>query len=466
MVIDAFAQAIHALDPVAAKRLSTAAGWASRGDSPRRLFQQATGAVLQVARMEPALVRGDLAVGRVALYWPARHTFVGSPWVLLQREDGEWRVAGVRNDRVLAGLFLEGRVSALLSRQDLPYSEDGAAWGEAFLREERAGALCSALSVADVWDLPQLARIPTSDARRAGRPLLLDTRDPRYGEAHARLRGSLAGHRVIAVTSGRSGEGKSTLSADLAAGFAADGQRVLLVDMDLRLPRLYQRFERVTPGPGLVQVLDGLEVSDAVQASGIPRLDVLAAGMAPGVPELALASTAMVDALAEAQRLYDVVVLDMATAIQFDDPFLGLDAVDGPVASVVVVDMGRTTAPELRITRSRFAEVRRTPVGIVLNRAPERDSSMDMDTIMEMELVDARELPEVGRVAVGMRATRAADGEGRVRWVILERTPTGLREIHKSCALTLGALVDGLDTPLNPRTDIPSAPLDRPRMST
>lgn len=446
--IDRYIQALQDIDPVSAKAASTAAGWASRGDSARRLYRHATRDLIQVTPLGTAAVAGSRAVCQVSLWWPARRLDAGSPWLLLVQEDGEWKVEGVKDDATYTSLFLHGRLPALLSTTDLPESPDGARWADEEIARIRAGVLRSAEQVLDCWDARQIARLPLVDAPPA--TLLLQEDDARYAAAHARLRDALAGRPVVALTSARAGEGKTTTACDLAIGFAEAGRRALLVDLDLRMPRLYQRFRDVEAGPGLVEaVQSGVEVERLIQPTGLPRLDVLTVGHAPNDPEEVLRSVALREVIRAARIPYDVVILDLATAVQFDDPFLALGAVDGPVATVVVTELGRTVRDDLVRARQRFAEHHCDVVGLVLNRAPEVDTLLEDDALATVTLIDAREIPEIGRIAVGLRTLRPGDPIPRDRWWFLQRDPaTGaLTPLRQEVALTMSGLLEGVDTP-------------------
>lgn len=440
--IDALIAALHDGDPVGCKAVSSEAGWASRGDSARRLFKNVASEGLQVTTLGQCEVQGDRAVGRVSLFWPKRGRDVGAPWLLLVREDGAWKLEGVKSDDVFAALFLAGKLSALLRKDDLPHSTDGERWAQAEIARLRAGVLLSAEQVADVWDAPQLGRIPLTPA--APRSLFLLAADPAHVAAHEKLRTKLAGAASIAVTSARSGEGKTTISSDLALGFAMEGKRVLLVDLDLRMPRLYQRFPDVLSGPGVIGAIEGLPLERVIQPTPFPRLDVLTAGHVPTDPPATLRTTAMRAALREARAPYDVVIHDLATAMQYEDPFASLDAIGGPVTTLITVELGRTVRGDLATTRQRFAERGWNVAGLVLNRAPERDTVED-GAIARVELIEAHELPEVGRIAVGLRTWRAEDPEPRERWTYLAKDPDGaLMPVGQAVLYSLEGLFEGL----------------------
>jgi capsular exopolysaccharide synthesis family protein len=112
---------------------------------------------------------------------------------------------------------------------------------------------------------PELAGHPVLDSVDAIRTLVLH-------QAQA------AGTRVVMVTSAVEGEGKTTLASHLAGSLARAGRKTLLIDADLRQPAMHQLFEAPMQ-PGFSEVLLGeVEVADAVQATTIDGLSLVAAG--------------------------------------------------------------------------------------------------------------------------------------------------------------------------------------------
>ncbi|MDG4830966.1 polysaccharide biosynthesis tyrosine autokinase [Solwaraspora sp. WMMD1047] len=116
--------------------------------------------------------------------------------------------------------------------------------------------------------------------------------------------------RVIAVTSAVQGEGKSTISCNLAIALAEAGWQVLLVDADLRRPRVAD-YLGVESGAGLTDVLIGeTSVDDVVRPWGDKSLLVLPAGSTPPNPSELLGSKAMADLLLELKGMTDIVIID------------------------------------------------------------------------------------------------------------------------------------------------------------
>ena len=146
-------------------------------------------------------------------------------------------------------------------------------------------------------------------------------------EAYAKLRMNLLytlvgkEHNSVVVTSAISGEGKSTISANLAISVAMAGKRVLLIDSDMRRPsqRALFRYSRKTPG--LSNVLVGaVDWQDAVRSTDWESLDIMPAGQQPPNPAELLSSSKMHELLEELEANYDLVLLDMPPINIVSDP--------------------------------------------------------------------------------------------------------------------------------------------------
>lgn len=129
--------------------------------------------------------------------------------------------------------------------------------------------------------------------------------------------------RIVMVTSGTSGEGKSFVAINLAAAIAQMGKRVLLAGMDIRRPQL-ARYLGVQPSPGLTQYLvtAGMGYDRIIQpVPQINGMDVIVAGpVAPNPSELLLSSR--VDELfTQLRNLYDYIVIDSAPVGMISDTF-------------------------------------------------------------------------------------------------------------------------------------------------
>jgi capsular exopolysaccharide synthesis family protein len=152
---------------------------------------------------------------------------------------------------------------------------------------------------------------------------------------------------VVAITSPTPGDGKTTTAINLAGALAqAPATRVLLVEADLRLPRVGERLSLSgSARRGFADAIedDGLTLSDVVQHLARFNLSVLPAGRSPASPYETLKSARLKELLEEARRNYDYVVLDTPPIVPVPDCRLIARVAD----SVVVVVAAHRTPRQL-----------------------------------------------------------------------------------------------------------------------
>jgi exopolysaccharide transport family protein len=125
--------------------------------------------------------------------------------------------------------------------------------------------------------------------------------------------------RVLLVTSALPGEGKSTLAMSLAQTIARAGQRVVVVDADLRRPAVH-RLAGISHKPGLVEwLLDGKSPAEIVYSTGPDGVDVIPAGSQPRIPPHLLSSDRFRLLLHGLTERYDMVILDSAPVLAVSD---------------------------------------------------------------------------------------------------------------------------------------------------
>ena len=170
--------------------------------------------------------------------------------------------------------------------------------------------------------------------------------------------------RVIAVTSALQGEGKTTLSCNLAIALAEAGWRVLLVDADLRRPKVAD-YLGLDGGVGLTDVLVGdVQVGDVVQRWGENSLLVLPSGSAPPNPSELLGSKAMADLLLALRESADIVVIDTAPLLAVTDGVVVAVQADG---ALLVTQQGRTSRTQVAAAARSLHSVSVRLLGCVLN---------------------------------------------------------------------------------------------------
>jgi len=171
--------------------------------------------------------------------------------------------------------------------------------------------------------------------------------------------------RTLAMTSALPGEGKTTASINLSIVTAMSlGRRVLLIDCDLRRPKVHESLG-LRPDAGLAEVLsDKVNLDDAiVKVEGV-NLEVLAVKARPLNPSELLGSAKMREVMEEVARRYDRVILDTPAVLGLPDAKIVSELTDG-VVMVVRADM--TSSQDVQSTLEILD--RRRLLGLVLNGA-------------------------------------------------------------------------------------------------
>ncbi len=245
--------------------------------------------------------------------------------------------------------------------------------GISVLRETLDTRIRNERDVEAVTDAPIIGGI-VFDPKAKERPLIVhaDPHSPR-AESFRTLRTNLqfldAGreNRAFVVTSSVEAEGKSTTASNLAIALADAGGRVLLVDADLRRPKLAE-YLGIEGAVGLSDLLIGrAELQDVVQHWGRNNLYVLPAGRVPPNPSELLGSKAMTTTIAELGRAFDVVLFDAPPLLPVTDAAVLAQAVGG---AIVVVSAGRAHKGQLKGALAALANVDAPVSGVVLTMMP------------------------------------------------------------------------------------------------
>jgi polysaccharide biosynthesis transport protein len=188
-------------------------------------------------------------------------------------------------------------------------------------------------------------------------------------EAYRSLRTSLllssAGRlRSVVVTSAIPGEGKTSTVTNLAVVLAQLGKHVLLVDADLRKPRVHEVFG-VSNRIGLVNALTGGAGDEAVmQASRVPNLTVVPAGPIPPNSSELLASDRMLEFVTGAYQKFDYVLFDTPPALPVTDASVLGSLADGVI---LCVGAGMVVREDARAVVQRFELANIRVLGVTLN---------------------------------------------------------------------------------------------------
>jgi non-specific protein-tyrosine kinase len=225
--------------------------------------------------------------------------------------------------------------------------------------------------------LPVLGMVPVLSGwsdRRSTHIACIERPTGPVAEAFRSLRTALqfvsqsTGSRIIQVTSSMPGEGKSSTTANLAVMFALTGARTVVVDADLRRPRLHHFFG-IGDGPGLTSaLLRDAEATEVLRTTDVAGLMVVPAGPPTPFPAELLGGDRMSDLLDALAEVADVVLVDSPPVLPVADPIIIAGAVD----TVVVVASARgTTRRNLLRTIRQLSRVGASISGLVLNEAVE-----------------------------------------------------------------------------------------------
>lgn len=174
-----------------------------------------------------------------------------------------------------------------------------------------------------------------------------------------------AATQSILVTSSMPGEGKSLTAHNLAVAAAINGRRVILVDADLRRP-VQHRNLGLARHPGLTNVLiRRASLDEALQATKVPNLQLLACGHLPPNPAELLNSRAMARLHEELRKRADLIVYDSSPLLATADAQLLAAETDGVL---FVVEMGQTRKNALRASGDLLHQARARVLGVVFNK--------------------------------------------------------------------------------------------------
>ena len=173
--------------------------------------------------------------------------------------------------------------------------------------------------------------------------------------------------RVVVITSSIPDEGKSSTAANLAIVLAEAGQRVLLIEADMRRPRVsdYLGLDRTV---GLTDVLAGqVKLEDVLQTWGAGQLAVLPSGSVPPNPSELLGSQSMADLMTQMRKSYDFIVVDTPPLLPVTDAAVAATHADGVV---IVARYGKVNRAQLAETVDLLGAVDARVLGVVINMAP------------------------------------------------------------------------------------------------
>jgi capsular exopolysaccharide synthesis family protein len=245
--------------------------------------------------------------------------------------------------------------------------------GIAVLRETLDNRVRTELDVEKISEKPVVGGI-AFDSKASERPLIVqvDPRSPR-AESFRTLRTNLqfldlgTGSRTFVMTSSMQSEGKSTTVANLAIALDSAGFRVILIDADLRRPRVAEYME-VEGNAGLTDVLIGrAELEDVAHPWGRGNLVVLPAGPIPPNPSELLGSRAMQDLIERLEGEFDYVLFDAPPLLPVTDAAILSKKASG---AILAVASGKTHKGQLAAAVASLENVGAPIAGFVITMMP------------------------------------------------------------------------------------------------
>ena len=231
-------------------------------------------------------------------------------------------------------------------------------------------------------NIREFATIPAASASLTA-PLHQPTPASAFAEAFQSLRASflldstLAQGKAIVISSAMSAEGKTTVAVHLAIALANIGKRVLLIDGDLRIPRLHSLLGTASDA-GLADLLatpsqlSEAQLSQNVRTTTQANLEVLSAGLTNPDSPSSLYSSRLSELFALARKNFDIVLIDSPPMIQIPDARILGRAAD---AVLLVVQARKTPRELLLAVRQKLAEDNTPMIGCVLNKWNPKQSS-------------------------------------------------------------------------------------------
>lgn len=175
--------------------------------------------------------------------------------------------------------------------------------------------------------------------------------------------------KVLLVTSSIPGEGKSFISSNLAAAFAQTGEKVLLVDADLRLGRVHKIFNQSATKGFSNMLISGTseDLPEYIKKTTIPNLYIVSRGTVPPNPSELLNSSSCKKLINIFRENFDRVIFDGVPVNGLPDSLVLANLVD---RVIIVTTIGYTSIDELNQTKKALEQIDANIAGVVVNKAP------------------------------------------------------------------------------------------------
>lgn len=179
--------------------------------------------------------------------------------------------------------------------------------------------------------------------------------------------------QTILVTSTMPGEGKTWVASNLAVTFAQAGNKVILIDADMRKGRQFSMFG-IAPRPGLSNFLSGVDTGNRdddiikyIQETEVENLFLIAAGNVPPNPSELLISTKMTNMLDKLKTVCDIIIFDGTPSALVTDSIILSRIVD---TTVIVTAYKETKKEILKDVKRKIENVGGNIAGVIFNKMP------------------------------------------------------------------------------------------------
>jgi polysaccharide biosynthesis transport protein len=248
----------------------------------------------------------------------------------------------------------------------------GLAIGLAFLFEQFDNRIRTPEEMKAQIGVPFLGLVPSVKSKENTNPLVSNGASPNFIEAIKTVRTNVLfssaeeGLKSLVVTSAGPGEGKSIVAANLALSLAQAGQRVLLIDADMRRPRVHEIFD-MPQEPGLSNVLTAnARVTETIRKSDTHGLWILSSGHIPPNPAELIGSRRYLDLIASLEDHFDWAIIDTPPVLAVADSTIAANEASGVL---FVVGADKTSRQAARVAIEQLSAAKGHLIGAVLNNA-------------------------------------------------------------------------------------------------
>jgi len=173
--------------------------------------------------------------------------------------------------------------------------------------------------------------------------------------------------KTILMTSATPGEGKTTTLCNVAMTLADAGHKVIIIDCDLRKPRIHKFFE-ISNKEGITDILlKGEDFKKFIKGDLHPNLHIITSGKIPSNPSEILYSKAMKSFIEKLKEEYDYVFIDTPPVIAVTDAAIMSSYIDGVV---LVCSSGNIEIDMAKKAKESLEKVNANMLGVVLNKIP------------------------------------------------------------------------------------------------